>query len=210
VALLVRRVRQRLNADLICIGTSATMASEGTAIEHNGAVAQLASKLFGTEIPVENIVTETLERLTVGDLPSAAELSSALDGDYSPDATGAWTADDLRQHPLARWVELRLGLEREDGRVDGKWVRCRPRTLQDAALELAVSSGRLPEDADHASEEARQARDAVLPAVLSLMCLRRSRSRCARKRQRQIAMKVSCCWSFSIGDCSRKRAERPF
>ncbi len=30
VALLVRRVRQRLNADLICIGTSATMASEGS------------------------------------------------------------------------------------------------------------------------------------------------------------------------------------
>ncbi len=31
VALLVQRVRQRLNADLICIGTSATMASESRA-----------------------------------------------------------------------------------------------------------------------------------------------------------------------------------
>ena len=31
VVLLVRRVRQRLNADLICIGTSATMASQGRA-----------------------------------------------------------------------------------------------------------------------------------------------------------------------------------
>ena len=143
VALLVRRVRQRLNADLICIGTSATMASEGTAAERNGTVAQVASKLFGTAIPVETIVTETLERLTVGDLPTAAELSAALDADYSPAATAAWTADDLRQHPLARWVELRLGLEREDGRADGKWVRCRPRTLQDAALELAKASGRL-------------------------------------------------------------------
>ena len=49
--------------------------------------------------------------------------------------------DDLRHHPLARWVELRLGLEREDGRADGKWVRCRPRTLQDAALELATPVG---------------------------------------------------------------------
>jgi very-short-patch-repair endonuclease len=165
VALLVRRVRQRLNADLICIGTSATMASEGTAAERNGTVAQVASKLFGTEIPVENIVTETLERLTVGDLPSAKELNAALDADYSPAATAAWTADDLRQHPLARWVELRLGLEREDGRADGKWVRCRPRTLQKAALELAITSGRLNEDVDSASEEARKAQDAVLPSL---------------------------------------------
>lgn len=165
VALLVRRVRQRLNADLICIGTSATMASEGTAAERNGTVAQVASKLFGTEIPVENIVTETLERLTVGDLPSSKELSAALDADYSADATAAWAPDDLQQHPLARWVELRLGLEREDGRADGKWVRCRPRTLQKAALELAITSGRLNEDADPASEAARQARDAVLPSL---------------------------------------------
>jgi hypothetical protein len=165
VALLVRRVRQRLNADLICIGTSATMASEGTAAERNGTVAQVGSKLFGTEIPVENIVTETLERLTVGDLPSAADLSAALEADYSPAATAAWTADDLRQHPLARWVELRLGLEREDGRTDGKWVRCRPRTLQDAALELAKASGRLAEDADPDSEAEQRLREAVLTSL---------------------------------------------
>ena len=165
VALLVRRVRQRLNTDLICIGTSATMASEGTAAERNGTVAQVASKLFGTEIPVENIVTETLERLTVGELPSAPELGAALDADYSTSATATWTTDELRNHPLARWVELRLGLEREDGRADGKWVRCRPRTLQKAALELAITSGRLNEDADPASEAALQARDAVLPSL---------------------------------------------
>jgi hypothetical protein len=101
----------------------------------------------------------------VGDLPSAAELSSALDADYSPDATADWIADDLRQHPLARWVELRLGLEREDGRTDGKWVRCRPRTLQDAALELATASGRLADDAAPTSDKACQARDAVLPSL---------------------------------------------
>ena len=159
------RSRQRLNADLICIGTSATMASEGTAAERNGTVAQVASKLFGTEIPVENIVTETLERLTVGDLPSAAELSSVLAGDVSQAATATWTADDLRHHPLARWVELRLGLEREDGRADGKWVRCRPRTLRHAAVELAKASGRLAANANVDSEEARLAGDEILPCL---------------------------------------------
>jgi ATP-dependent helicase YprA (DUF1998 family) len=62
VALLVRRVRQRLPADLICIGTSATMASEGSAKERNATGGAVASKLFGTTIPSEHIVTETLER----------------------------------------------------------------------------------------------------------------------------------------------------
>lgn len=165
VALLVRRVRQRLNADLICIGTSATMASEGTAAERNSTVAQVASKLFGTRIPVENIVTETLERITVGDLPDAAELNAALDADDSPATTAGWTPDHLRHHPLARWVELRLGLEREDGRADGKWVRCRPRTLRDAAVKLACASDRLSSEAEAKNDPGCAVVEAVLKSL---------------------------------------------
>ena len=141
VPLLVRRVSQRLNADLICIGTSATMASEGTAKERNATVAEVASKLFGTAIPSEHIVTETLQRCTDGDLPSAVELKRALQADLSPAATRTWTAADLREHPLARWVELELGLEREDGLANGKWVRCKPHTLQQASKTLAEQTG---------------------------------------------------------------------
>jgi len=146
VALLVRRVRQRLNANLLCIGTSATMASEGTAKERNATVARVASKLFGTVIPVEQIVTETLERVTEGDLPSAAELKQALSNGYSTEETKGWLATDLRHHPLARWVELSLGLVREDGLSDGKWVRCTPNTLQQATRTLSEQTG-LEEDA---------------------------------------------------------------
>ena len=141
VALLVRRVRQRLNADLLCIGTSATMASEGTAKERNATVAHVASKLFGTEIPSDHIVTETLQRCTEGDIPDSRELTQALQFEYSPSVTDGWTPSDLRQHPLARWVELQLGLEREDGLADGKWVRCKPHTLQQASTTLASQTG---------------------------------------------------------------------
>jgi len=137
VALLVRRVRQRLNANLLCIGTSATMASEGTAIERNATVAGVASKLFGTDIPTEHVVTETLQRVTDEDLPSASELKTALEGNYSLEAIQYWQQGDLRRHPLARWVELKLGLEREDGLADGKWVRCKPQALQTACQDLA-------------------------------------------------------------------------
>jgi hypothetical protein len=141
VALLVRRVRQRLNANLLCIGTSATMASEGTAKERNATVAQVSSKLFGTAIPTEHIVTETLQRVTEGGLPQAAELKAALQGDYAPEQTKGWEPATLREHPLARWVELRLGLEREDGLADGKWVRCKPQSLQEASKDLAEQTG---------------------------------------------------------------------
>ena len=51
VALLVRRVRAALNPDLQCVGTSATMATEGTPEERNAVVAGVASKLFGTTVP---------------------------------------------------------------------------------------------------------------------------------------------------------------
>ena len=52
VAMLVRRVRDRLCPDHepVCIGTSATMASEGDDADRATAVATVASRLFGTTI----------------------------------------------------------------------------------------------------------------------------------------------------------------
>jgi len=61
VALLVRRVRERLAPEnLQCIGTSATMASEGSLEEKRRVVARVASKLFSVEIPESNIVVESV------------------------------------------------------------------------------------------------------------------------------------------------------
>lgn len=47
VALLVRRLRQRSgNRGLVCIGTSATMATRGSTGERRDAVAEFANRLF--------------------------------------------------------------------------------------------------------------------------------------------------------------------
>ena len=67
VAMLVRRVRERLESPerpVRCIGTSATMASEGDEASRQAAVAGVATKLFATPIAASSIVTETLERST--------------------------------------------------------------------------------------------------------------------------------------------------
>jgi superfamily II DNA/RNA helicase len=139
VALLVRRVRQRLNPRLQCIGTSATMASEGAAADWNQTVAVLASRLFGAEVKSQHIITETLERVTPDSVPTdPAALAAALAAGI-PDSA---TYEDLKRHPLAAWIETRLGLEREGGQPDGKWVRLtRPLTIQQAAARLAEESG---------------------------------------------------------------------
>jgi len=133
VALLVRRVRAAFNLDLQCIGTSATMATEGSPEERNAVVAQVASALFGAPVPVTNVITETLQRVTLGDLPSGEKLRSGLLDDFSADVD----YKILCAHPLSIWVELHLGLREEAG----KWVRAYPKTLQEASLDLAGLTG---------------------------------------------------------------------
>jgi superfamily II DNA/RNA helicase len=142
VAMLVRRVRERLaGEELLCIGTSATMVSDEGTGDPKSKVAEVASRIFATEIPVFNVVTEDLERAT--NPAETAEtvcgrLGAALDAGFPAGITNA----ELRDHPLAIWVETRMGLARPDG---GKWVRARPMTLDEAAARLSEEAGR-PKD----------------------------------------------------------------
>ncbi len=65
VAMLVRRVRDRLEAEnLQCVGTSATLASGGTFDEQRVEIARVASNLFGAEVAPANVIGETLRRAT--------------------------------------------------------------------------------------------------------------------------------------------------
>ncbi|MEW8063554.1 MAG: DEAD/DEAH box helicase [Candidatus Thiodiazotropha endolucinida] len=134
VAMLVRRVRERLNPNVLCVGTSATMASEGTLQARNEAVAEVASKLFGTHVKPENIVTETLQRQTPH---SEKVVGSGLAEVIKSGLPSNSNFKALREHPVSGWIELTLGLTREEGR----WVRARPRTIEDAAREFARDSG---------------------------------------------------------------------
>ncbi len=134
VALLVRRVREALNPHLICVGTSATMASEGGIGERKKVVAEVASRLFGSPVHPDHVIMETLERVTVG-APSqtTSMLASAIRQGVSP----GLDIEELKQHPVAIWVETQLGLQEEEGR----WVRAKPRSLDEAAGMLSEASG---------------------------------------------------------------------
>lgn len=132
VAMLVRRVRERMNLDLICIGTSATMATEGTRQERQAKVAEVATTLFGQLVPAGNIIGETLQRQIPGDMPSGEQLAEALKESLPNQAD----FDQLRQHPVAAWVELTLGISFEEG----IWVRAKPKSLEEAAAILSAAS----------------------------------------------------------------------
>jgi len=158
VALLVRRLRERLQADeLVCIGTSATMSSTGSLVDRNKTVAEVASKLFGTGISEADIIGETLERVTDPLRDVAAiqpELAAAVARSvFSWDSFHAFQVD-----PLSIWVELNLGIELPDNEPPR---RAKPLTLQAAGEKLA-------HDAGCAVEAARKALQAFLVAAHDL------------------------------------------
>lgn len=136
VALLVRRVREALADNLICIGTSATMATDGTEVERNRAVANVAQRLFGTPISERNIITETLRRATPEE-----ETDTTVVGKLAP-AMGqgvpkGLTFEEMARHPVSIWVEMTLGLTYESG----KPRRAKPKTMRQAAYLLSQASG---------------------------------------------------------------------
>ena len=157
VAMLVRRVRERMSPDrLQCIGTSATMASGGSWDEQKQKVAEIASTLFATNISAFNVITEDLERATnpVRTAESVSgELAAAIKAGIGPNISD----DQLYENPLSIWVETRLGITREQG---PKWVRAKPVTVARATQMLADESGSDEESAG------RALRDVLLTAAI--------------------------------------------
>lgn len=144
VALLVRRLRERLHADdLVCIGTSATMSSTGSQADRNKTVAEVASKLFGACITEQDVIGETLERVTdpLKDVSAIlSQLKIALNRKEF-----AWDGfESFRTDPMAIWVELNLGIDLPDNEPPR---RAKPMTLRDASAKLAKEAGITPEDA---------------------------------------------------------------
>ena len=139
VAMLMRRVRDRLCPDNqpVCIGTSATMASEGGAEEKAAAVAKVASKLCATNITASSVIAETLWRATDASVDlSRDSLAGAIDSPLPADLSNA----DLAHHPLAAWIEMAVGLNDSQG-----LERRTPITLREAASTLSAAADRSAE-----------------------------------------------------------------
>ena len=136
VAMLVRRVRDACESPgLQVVGTSATMASGGTVRERREAVAAVASRLFGTEVTPARVIGETLLRATTSVSPDGATLAARVRG--TGDLGEGY--DELRQDPLAAWVEEFFGLGTDP--ETGELVRGEPKRVSDAASALSGLTG---------------------------------------------------------------------
>ncbi|RWE12784.1 MAG: DEAD/DEAH box helicase [Mesorhizobium sp.] len=141
VAILVRRLRDRCAPDKapICIGTSATMASEGSDEARAQVVSDVASRLFGASVGPDAVIDESLRRATDDTLALETvtpQLRAVLENDLPDELRDA----ELARHPLAVWVELALGLD--DGLV---LKRRKPIPFGEASEMLSLASGAAPE-----------------------------------------------------------------
>jgi ATP-dependent helicase YprA (DUF1998 family) len=148
VALLIRRVKDACDAENVqCVGTSATMATEGTSQRRRRAVADVAFQVFGVSVAEENVIGETLIRATpedAGPVTSARIAAPAAPADYG----------DLVRDPLASWIETAFGLDRDD---EGKLARRAPTTVQRAARDLAAQAGAGEDQCEKAIQRTLQA-----------------------------------------------------
>ncbi len=146
VALLVRRVCDRLAADhLQFVGTSATLAGNGTRAEQRREVAAIAGRMFGASVRPEHVVGETLRRATPtydAHDPAFRRVLAARVADPARQPPVAY--DDFVADPLSSWIESAFGVtsvREEDGE---RLVRARPRSLageDGAARELQQATG---------------------------------------------------------------------
>jgi superfamily II DNA/RNA helicase len=135
VAILIRRLRERCgNPNLLCIGTSATMATGESREERRAAVTEFAGKLFGVQVESDNVIEETL-RKAIPNLRNhtSEDLRHSL---QEPLPTMEW--NDFIANPLGSWIEDNFGLIEED---NSHLIRRKPITLIDGAEMLSKQTG---------------------------------------------------------------------
>ena len=129
VALLIRRCRLAVGGgDMICVGTSATMASGRSAVDRKREVAAVAATLFGDDVTPDRVIEETLERSTLEFDPDDPATRAALTTAVSQNREPPDNYDAFRGSPLASWIESAFGIRTEP--ETGQLVRQSPRPLR--------------------------------------------------------------------------------
>ncbi len=136
VAMLIRRVKNSASQKLTLIGTSATVASEGTREEKKKTIALLAEKIFGEPFRPDQIISEKLKTCTDESLPEPdpASLRSCLKNGIPTSGINT----DFSKFPLAIWLERNHALRKTE---TGEWERGKPVTLTELAENLSTRTG---------------------------------------------------------------------
>lgn len=135
VSMLIRRIHQQCQKPVVCIGTSATMASEGNVEERKKVIASVASDIFATTFSPEQIINEKLACCTnsIQTQQNSFELQESI-------ASSVYLGNDpaaFKSHPLAIWLENNIALQRDSL---GNLERGKPIALKAIAQRLSEAS----------------------------------------------------------------------
>lgn len=155
IAMLIRRILAETDNDVKCIGTSATMVSDGSVENRKSVIANFASKIFGKKFDNDQIIMETLDKyfseidinydFSESLIESVKELNK-----YSPDILIKeieFTEENLKNSSLSLWLENRISLTQ---------IPYKSSYHDDEDKEFYVTRGtplRLEDIAKHLSEE---------------------------------------------------------
>lgn len=121
VSLLNRRIKAAAkNKNIICIGTSATMAS-GTIEEQKEKVATVACSFFDSNFQPDDVIVESLAYSSNEIIPSISELKHVLNNEII-----RGNKNVLLNNPLAIWLERTVAIM-EDGQNK---IRNKPKSLR--------------------------------------------------------------------------------
>lgn len=132
VSLLNRRIKSAAkNKNIICIGTSATMAT-GTIDEQKNEVAKVATRFFDSNFFPENVIVESLTYSTKEVIPSKEALVSAYNNEIKDISKKA-----ILENPLAIWLERTIAVRNEGEHKR----RNEPQTLKKIAEDFSNETG---------------------------------------------------------------------
>lgn len=139
VSLLNRRIKAAAkNKNIICIGTSATMAT-GTIDEQKNEVAKVATRFFDTDFDPESVIVESLTYSTSERIPSKESLVSALKADINDSSKKA-----ILENPIAIWLERTIAVRNEGEHKR----RNEPKSLKTIASEFSIETGIIETEAE--------------------------------------------------------------
>jgi hypothetical protein len=136
IAMLMKRIHGAAKQKLVCIGTSATMATGDDPVKRKTTVAEVATSIFGTPFGTDQVVEETLNAITTikaADL-SKAQMQVALKEPIAKNGP----EQEFLIHPLAAWLERTVALQEEGA---DRFTRRAPFTFTEITKRLADETG---------------------------------------------------------------------
>jgi superfamily II DNA/RNA helicase/very-short-patch-repair endonuclease len=132
VSLLNRRIKAAAkNKNIICIGTSATMAT-GTVDEQKSEVAKVASRFFDSNFHPDDVIVESLTYSTKDVIPTREQLINACHEPIHDRSRNA-----ILENPIAIWLERTIAIKNEG--VHKR--RNEPKSLKSISAALAEQTG---------------------------------------------------------------------